>query len=93
MVKSKQRLKEPEGLGVLRSRLKELIARKEHQLNRSINNNDVAEATGLDAHTIARWMKPTPIKRVESDAVRKLCRYLDCELGDLLYIDYSSTSN
>lgn len=74
--------------GAIHSRLKELLALKEREEKRVIQQKEVAEATGLTEHTISRWMRPTPLSRIETDVVLKLCKYLKCSLGDLLFIDY-----
>lgn len=77
------------GEGIVLSRLKELVAQKERQIGRKILQKEIAEATALTEHTIGRWMEPTPFDRLETKAVRRLCKFLDCQIGDLLYIDYS----
>lgn len=74
--------------GMVRSRLKELVAIKEREVGKVIQQKDIAEATGLAEPTIGRWMRPTPFTRIETDVVIKLCEYLGCSLGDLLFIDY-----
>jgi DNA-binding Xre family transcriptional regulator len=81
--------KDLKGVGVVRSRLKEIVAQKERTVNRSIQQKEIAEVTGLTEHTISRWMRPTPFTRIETDVALKLCQYLNCELGELLYIDYN----
>ncbi len=75
---------------IVKSRLKELIARKEQELGERIQQRDIAEATGLDDNTISRWMSPKPFNKLDVKPVIKLCRFLDCEIGDLLFLDKSS---
>lgn len=72
---------------VVRSRLKLLIAEKEARDNRVIRQNEITEATGLNAHTVSRWMSPEPFERIDAETVKRLCSYLSCDLGDLLHID------
>lgn len=74
---------------VVRSKLKELVARKERERGESITGETIAEATGLNVGTVSRWMQPKPLQRIDGDVVARLCVYLGCELGDLLYIDHS----
>lgn len=74
---------------VVRSRLKELVARKEHEKGAAITGEMIAEATGLNAGTVSRWMQPKPLHRIDGDVLAALCQYLECEVGDLLYIDRS----
>jgi DNA-binding Xre family transcriptional regulator len=73
--------------GVVRSRLKELMAIKEREVGHIIQQKDIAEAIGVAEPTIGRWMRPTPFERIETEVVIKLCAYLNCALGDLLFID------
>lgn len=77
-------------LGIVRSRLKELIALKEREEGRVITNTEIAEATGLQLNAVARWMKPTEIKRIESRVVKELCAFLKVDIGDLLFIDHDT---
>lgn len=77
---------------VVRSRLKELVAIRERELGQEIRSSQIAEVTNLDIHTVMRWMKPQPFQRIEVSAALKLCNFLDCELGELLFIDYRSAS-
>lgn len=77
----------------VKSRLKELIARKEQVTGERIQQQDIAKATGLDANTISRWMSPKPFTKMDLKPVERLCRYLDCEIGDLLYFDKSQTQS
>lgn len=71
----------------VRSRLKELVLKMEIAQGRRIAQTEIAQATGLDANTISRWMSPKPMQKIESSVIKKLCIWLDCELGDLLYLD------
>ena len=45
--------------------------------------SDVARDTGINRGTITRLYQETAV-RVEFDVLEKLCRYLDCDLCDLL---------
>lgn len=44
---------------------------------------DVARDTGINRGTITRLYQETAV-RVEFDVLEMLCRYLDCDLCDLL---------
>ncbi|PVV09141.1 MAG: XRE family transcriptional regulator [gamma proteobacterium symbiont of Ctena orbiculata] len=46
---------------------------------------DVARATGLNRNMVTLLYRETA-NRVELDAVEKLCRLFDCQVGDLLEI-------
>lgn len=74
---------------VVRSRLKELVARREREKGASITGEMIAKETGLNVGTVSRWMQPKPMQRIDGDVAARLCEYLNCELGDLLYVDRS----
>jgi putative transcriptional regulator len=44
---------------------------------------DVARETGLNRNTVTLLYKETA-QRIELDAIEKLCRLFECEVGDLL---------
>lgn len=71
----------------MRSRLNILIAERESQLGRRIPQQEIVKATGLNANTISRWMSPEPIEQFQRKTVVPLCRFLECGVGDLIYID------
>lgn len=74
----------------VRSRLKQLILEKEVALGDRITNKSIAAETGLDENTISRWMSPKPFHHISTVPITALCKYLDCEIGDLLYVDRSA---
>lgn len=73
--------------GKIKSRLKELVARREHELGRRITQKEIGEETNLNPHTISAWMSPEPLTRIDEKSLIPLCGWLGCEIGDLLYID------
>ena len=44
--------------------------------------SDVMRDTGINRGTITRLYQETA-ERVELESIEKLCRYLDCEIGDI----------
>jgi putative transcriptional regulator len=52
---------------------------------RKLKISDVANDTGINRGTITRLYKETA-ERVELDVVEKLCRYFECEVGELIEI-------
>ena len=44
--------------------------------------SDVIRDTGINRGTITRIYHETA-ERVELESIEKLCRYLDCEIGDI----------
>lgn len=80
---------EKQGGSVVRSRLKELVARMEQEKGETITGEMIAEATGVNVGTVSRWMQPKQLQRIDGDVAARLCDFLGCELGDLLYVDRS----
>ena len=81
-------LPQSKGDAVMRSKLKELITRREVELGRRIKQLEIAEATSINPNTISRWMEPTPFKRIEAEVVVPLCKYLQCGLDDIIELEY-----
>jgi DNA-binding Xre family transcriptional regulator len=79
-----------QGEAKVKSKLKELVAKREMETGQRIRQADIAKATGLNPNTISRWMSPVPFDRFESKALASLCEWLGVEPGDLLYIDRSN---
>tara|TARA_R110000751_G_scaffold41606_1_gene97489 strand:+ start:132 stop:347 length:216 start_codon:yes stop_codon:yes gene_type:complete len=52
---------------------------------RKLKVTDVARDTGINRGTITRLYHETAT-RIELDVIEELCRYLGCEVGDLLEI-------
>lgn len=50
--------------------------------------SDVSRDTGINRGTITRLYQETAV-RVEFEVLEKLCRYLDCSIGDLLEVDFA----
>ena len=48
--------------------------------------SDVARDTGINRGTITRLYQETAV-RVDFDVLDILCRYLDCEIGELLELE------
>jgi DNA-binding Xre family transcriptional regulator len=78
------------GGGRVKSRLKEIIAKRERDLGRRIPQREIVEATGINPNTVSRWMSPEPIARIEESVIVPLCRFLNVQVGDLVYIDFDA---
>lgn len=72
----------------MRSNLRQLHIKRELEEDRRIEYKEVAEATGISAHTISRWMSRKPIRQMRENVVVPLLRYYQCELSDLVYVDW-----
>lgn len=86
-------LNREKGMGVVRSRLNEIVAQRENEIGQRIQQRAIAEQTGLNPNTISRWMSPEPLTKIDSVTVIALCRYFGVQIGDLLVIDYGIPSN
>lgn len=70
----------------MNSRLKVLLVEKELRDKRTLGIRTVADETGASVSTVQRLMNNT-MRRVPLDDLARLCRYLDCSVGDILTFD------
>lgn len=70
----------------MNSRLKVLLAEKELRDKRTLGIRTVADETGASVSTVQRLMNNT-MRRVPLDDLARLCRYLECSVGDILTFD------
>lgn len=68
---------------MIRFRLTELIADKAFKERRVVSLTEVAEATGVHRATLSK-MANQPGANIGTEVIDKLCRYLNCQPGDLL---------
>jgi putative transcriptional regulator len=68
---------------MIRFRLTELIADKAFKERRVISLTEIAEATGIHRATLSK-MANQPGANIGTDIIDKLCRYFDCQPGELL---------
>jgi len=71
---------------MLKNRFFHLLSEKERQESRRITQSEVANAVGVDLHTIIRWMR-NDVKKFDASVVVRMCEYFGCEVGDLLYLE------
>ncbi len=75
---------------MIRFRLTELIADKAFKERRVVSLTEVADATGIHRATLSK-MANQPGANIGTDLVDKLCRYFDCQPGNLLtYVEDES---
>lgn len=67
---------------MIRFTLKELITEKAFKEGRRINLQEVADATGIHRTTLSKLQNPTG-HNTSTDNLDKLCKYFDCEVGDI----------
>jgi DNA-binding Xre family transcriptional regulator len=65
---------------MIQNRVPELVTRK---MRGQVNLSEVQRDTGLTYSTVSRWMKHQ-IDRVDFDTLEIWCRYLNCQVSDLL---------
>ena len=68
---------------LIRFRLAELISDKAFNERRIITFAEIAEATGIHRATLSK-MANQPGAKIGSEIIEKLCRYFDCQPGDLM---------
>lgn len=73
----------------MRNRIVALMGAKQAREERRISAVEVAAAAGISSQAMYKWIN-NEVVNFKSDTVEKLCRYFECEIGDLLYIDHSS---
>ncbi|TAN14036.1 MAG: helix-turn-helix domain-containing protein [Burkholderiaceae bacterium] len=68
---------------MIRFRLTELIADKAFKERRVVPLSEVADATGIHRSTLSK-MANQPGANIGSEIIDKLCRYFECQPGELL---------
>ena len=75
--------------GKLRTRILQLIQKYEQEKGKRVTQVEIANCVGVSEPTIIRWIR-NDLKRLDSRTVEKLCKFFNCEVGDLLYIEDES---
>ncbi len=70
---------------VVASKLKLLVAKRELRERRRLSIRIIVEESGASRSTVERLLNNT-IKRVPLDELGALCRYFNCNVGDILYM-------
>lgn len=78
-------------MATLKIRLRELVREKALREGRDpdvnpITQEEIAHATGLSRPTVSSWMRDI-VERLERESLLKFCRYLECQVGDLVVIE------
>lgn len=72
---------------MLRFKLRERIADREFKERRRIPLSEIAEVTGLSRMTLSKLINHHGAI-VRTDVIDALCRYFQCDVGDLVqYVD------
>lgn len=76
---------------MIRFRFKERLAEKEFQERRVITINEVARESGIHRATLSK-IANEPGYNTGTDNLDRLCRYFDCNIGEIVeYIPDSNT--
>ena len=67
---------------MIRFRLPELLADKAFREKQRLDWKDVAVATGIHRSTLSRMLN-TPGYNATTDNLNLLCRYFNCQVGDV----------
>lgn len=70
----------------MNSRLKILVAEKELRDKRSLGIRTIASEAGASVPTVQRLLN-NKIRRVPLEDLGALCRYFDCDVGDILKME------
>lgn len=68
----------------MRSKLPEIVLKKERTLGRKIQINEIAEAVGVTRQTVSSWMSYQPFSQINTDTLVKILMWADCTLDELL---------
>jgi putative transcriptional regulator len=74
------------GEKMIYSRLKVLIAEKELKAGRRLTYRTIAKETGVSTSTLVRLVSQN-FDRIDVATIETLCRYFDCQPGDLIRWD------
>lgn len=63
-----------------------LLQEKELKLGRRISFSEIERETGITRKTLYAW-RDNRISRVNTNTVEALCKFLECDLGDLIVLE------
>lgn len=69
----------------MKTRLPELMARKQLDEKRMIDSTTLKKEVPLSRPTIAKWLKGD-VKSFDENTILAFCHYFKCDVGDLLTI-------
>lgn len=75
----------------MKHRLWSLKKKKELSVGRDITQIELAREVGVSQATISRLMKNEIVGEINSETMTGLCRYFECNLSELLVIDWDAS--
>lgn len=79
---TEQEIKHP-----MKSKLREVWLDAQSQQGRKITQKEIAEATGIRANTISRWMTKEPMTRIEHSVLEPLCVFFGVKSHEIVYLE------
>lgn len=70
----------------MRSKLRVLVAERAAREGRALSMRRVAQESGTNISTVNRLANNT-IRRIPVDELAAICRYLQCDVGDILQME------
>ena len=71
----------------VRNRLLLLMQERERQIGRRLRQREIAKFVGVADHTIMSWIR-NEVTRFDSMMLEGICEFFECEIGDLLYLEW-----
>jgi putative transcriptional regulator len=71
----------------VKNRLRSLMNQKGERENRNVTLVEIEKATDINRQTLQWWRDNVVAKRYDAVVIDRLCKFFDCDVGDLLYID------
>lgn len=76
-----------------RSRVLELLLRKQAEENRVISVQEITDATGLAKQTIYNWKAGMQFDQLDSDTAHAFVTYFKCDVCDLVELVSKASSS
>lgn len=73
----------------VRTRILELLSQMQVERGERISVAELHRLTGVSRQTIHRWMTGD-LRRFDEDTIRAFCMFFNCEMSDLLYLDWNA---
>lgn len=67
--------------------LKRLIKEKELRENRTIRVVTIEDETNISRQTLTDWINKGEFTQLRAETVTRLCKWLECDIGDLIDIE------
>lgn len=72
----------------MKHRLLELVQQKEMKLGRRLTMSEIAKGSNVSVKLVSRWLDDKEeTTRYDAHVIAGFCRYFNCDISDLLYLD------